>query len=171
MRPKFSNYTGVRCSCYWCQKSKSFVYGAKLNISFLLQLIFAALIVEEKIYDLKRLYLRCLVVLLREVTTHMLNRLRDLVFLIIRKRSSLCGFDFDRNPEKGWGNEKKVHEQKAEFVYLRLREKKNNSFEISVIILGYIRNVDLSYSKRILKLQNFLKKASFFLYITGRPKN
>ena len=90
MRPKFSNYTGVRYSYYWCQKSKSFVYGAELNISFLLQLIFAVLIVEEKIYDLKRLYLPCLVVLLREVTTHMLNRLRGLVFLITRKKSSLC---------------------------------------------------------------------------------
>ena len=50
------------------------------------------------------------------------------------QRSSLCGFDFERNPEKDWGNEKTIHEQKAEFVYLCVREKKN-SFKISVIIL------------------------------------
>ena len=67
--------------------------------------------------------------------------------------------------------EKSIHEQKAEFVYLFVREKKKYSFEISVIILRYIRNVNLSFSKRILKLQNFLQKTSFFLYFRGRPKN
>ena len=55
-------------------------------------------------------------------------------------------------------------------MYLCVREKRN-SFEISVIILSYIKNVNLSYSKRILKLQNFLQKASSFLYFRGRPKN
>ena len=67
--------------------------------------------------------------------------------------------------------EKSNHEQKAEFVYCCIREKKNNSFEISIIILRYIRNVNLSYSTLILKLPNFLQKTSFFLYLTGRPKN
>ena len=67
--------------------------------------------------------------------------------------------------------EKSIHEQKAEFVYCCIREKKNNSFEISIIILRYIRNVNLSYSTLILKLPNFLQKTSFFLYLTGRPKN
>ena len=67
--------------------------------------------------------------------------------------------------------EKRIHEQKAEFVYLCVRVKKNNSFETSVIILSYIRNVSLSYSKRVLKLQNFLQKTSFFLYFRRRPKN
>ena len=52
-----------------------------------------------------------------------------------------------------------------------LERKKNNSFEISIIILRYIRNVNLSYSTLILKLPNFLQKTSFFLYLTGRPKN
>ena len=50
-------------------------------------------------------------------------------------------------------------------------EKKRNSFEISVIILRYLRNVNLSYSREILKLQKFFKKTYFFLYFTGRPKN
>ena len=67
--------------------------------------------------------------------------------------------------------EKSIHEQKVEFVYLCVRVKKNNSFETSVIILSYIRNVNLSYSKRVLKLQNFLQTTSFFLYFRRRPKN
>ena len=40
---------------------------------------------------------------------------------------------------------KNIHEQKAEFVYFCVRERKNNSFEITVIILRYIRNVNVSY--------------------------
>ena len=51
------------------------------------------------------------------------------------------------------------------------QREKNSSFEIYVIILRYIRNTNLSYSKRILKLQNFLQKTSFFLYFRDRPKN
>ena len=73
--------------------------------------------------------------------------------------------------KKAEAMEKRIHEQKAEFVYLCVREKRNNGFEISVIILRYIRNVSLSYSKRILKLQNFLQKTSFSLYFRGRTKN
>ena len=57
--------------------------------------------------------------------------------------------------------EKSIHEQqKAEFVYLWVREKK--SFEITVITLRYIRNFNLSYSKRILKFQNFYQNILFF---------
>ena len=48
--------------------------------------------------------------------------------------------------------EKSIHELKTEFAYLRVREKKNSSFKITVIILRNIGNVNLSYSKRILKL-------------------
>ena len=40
---------------------------------------------------------------------------------------------------------KSIYEQKAEFVYICVRERKNNSFEITVIILRYIRNVNVSY--------------------------
>ena len=60
--------------------------------------------------------------------------------------------------------EKNIHEQKAEFVYFCVIEKKKNRFEISVIILRYIRNENLSYSKRILKLQNFLQKTYLFFF-------
>ena len=68
--------------------------------------------------------------LLREVTIHIYNRLWDLVFLRIRKRSSLCGFDFEGNPEKGCGNGKKsIHQQKAEFVYLFVRERKKTALK------------------------------------------
>ena len=59
--------------------------------------------------------------------------------------------------------EKIIHEQKAEFVYLCVREKKKNRFGNSVIILRYIRNVNLSYSKRTIKLQIFLQKTSLIL--------
>ena len=73
--------------------------------------------------------------------------------------------------KKAEAMEKNIYESKAGLVYLCLRERKNNSFEIFLIILRYIRNVNLSYSKRNLKLQNFLKKTSFFLYLRERPKN
>ena len=43
-----------------------------------------------------------------------------------------------------------------------LEREKNNSFEITVIILRNIGNVNLSYSKRILKLQNFYQNILFF---------
>ena len=52
-------------------------------------------------------------------------------------------------------------------MYLCVREKKNNSLEFSVIILRYLRylrNVNLSYSKWILKLQNFFKKKHSFFF-------
>ena len=63
--------------------------------------------------------------------------------------------------EKCEAMEKSIHEQqKAEFVYLCVREEKN--FEITVIILRYIRNFNLSYSKRILKIQNFYQNILFF---------
>ena len=58
--------------------------------------------------------------------------------------------------------EKSTHELKTGFAYLCVREKKNNSFEITVIILRNIGNVKLSYSKRILKLQNFYQNILFF---------
>ena len=126
--------------------------------------ICSSCITKEKINLLKRL-LCCLVVLLREVTIHIQNRWWDLVFLRIRKRSSLCGFDFEGNPEKSWSNGKKYPWAESGIVYLCVREKKNNSFEISVIILRYIRNVNLSYSKRILKWQNFLRQKRWWKYM------
>ena len=46
-------------------------------------------------------------------------------------------------------------------MYLCAGEKKNNRFEITVIILRYTRNVNLLFRKD-LKLQNFLPKHPFF---------
>ena len=70
--------------------------------------------------------------------------------------------------KKGEAMEKSIHEQqKAEFMYLWVREKKN--FETAVIILRYIRNVYLSYLKAILTL-HFLPKYPFF-YFRDCPKN
>ena len=40
-------------------------------------------------------------------------------------------------------------------------ERKKINFEITVILLRYIQNVNLSYSKRILKLQNFYQNILF----------
>ena len=56
--------------------------------------------------------------------------------------------------------EKSIHKLKGEFAYLGVREKRNNSFEITVIILRYIGNVNLLF-KKVLKLQNFLLKYPF----------
>ena len=67
--------------------------------------------------------------LLREVTIHIQNRLSNLPFLRIGIRSLLCGFDCEENSDKGLR-----HKLKEEFVYLCVGEKKNNSFEIIAII-------------------------------------
>ena len=56
--------------------------------------------------------------------------------------------------------EKTIHKFKVKFMYSCVGEKKN-SFEITVIISRYTTNV-ISYSKRILKLWNFLPKHPFF---------
>ena len=56
---------------------------------------------------------------------------------------------------------KSIHQQKAELLYLCAR--KTNSIEITVIILRYIRNVNFSNSKRILKMQNFYENIMFSL--------
>ena len=57
--------------------------------------------------------------------------------------------------------EKSIPELKAEFVCMCVR-KKNNSFKIHVIILRYIRNVNLPFKKDF-KFAELLTKTSFFL--------
>ena len=78
------------------------------------------------------------------------------MFPRIRKGTSLCGFDWKENPEKGLRQRK-------------LREKKN-SFEIHVTILRYVRNLNLPFKKGF-KFPEILTKTSFFLYVRDRPKN
>ena len=69
--------------------------------------------IEKEINDLKLLYLCYLVVLLREVTAHIKNRLRNLVGLIGKEIL-----------KKGDAMEKSTHElQKGEFEYLCVRKK------------------------------------------------
>ena len=48
--------------------------------------------------------------------------------------------------------------------------EKKNSFEIHVIILRYMRNVNLPFKKDF-KIAELLSKISFFLYFRDRPKN
>ena len=85
------------------------------------------------------------------------------MFPRIRKGSSLYGFDWKENPEKGLRQWKKsIPELKAEFVCIMCGgEKKNNSFEIHVIILRYIKNVNLPFKKDF-KFAELLTKTSFF---------
>ena len=66
--------------------------------------------------------------------------------------------------------EKSIHELKVEFVYLCAGEKKYNSFETAVIILRYIRNVNIFFQKDS-KIAELLTKTSFFLYFRDCPKN
>ena len=47
---------------------------------------------------------------------------------------------------------------------------KNNSSEIHLIILKYIRNVSLPFKKDF-KFAELLTKTSFFLYFRDRPEN
>ena len=62
--------------------------------------------------------------------------------------------------KKVWKMEKSIPELKAGFVCMRVREKKNNSFKIHVIILRYIRNVNLPFKKDF-KFAELLTKTSF----------
>ena len=78
------------------------------------------------------------------------------MFPRIRKGTSLCEFDWKKNPEKG------VRQRKV-------RDKKN-SFEIHVTILKYVRNLNLPFKKDF-KFPEILTKTSFFLYVRDRPKN
>ena len=65
--------------------------------------------------------------------------------------------------------EKSIHELKVEFVHLCVREKKNNSFEITVIIFGAYKKCKSLIQKEFLKV--LLTNTSFLLYFRDRPKN
>ena len=91
--------------------------------------------------------------------------------LIIRKRSSLCEFDWEENPEEGLKQSKRVSiSLKWNLSICVWERKKNNRFEITVIILRYTRNVNLLFKKDF-KIAELLTKTSFFLYFRDRPKN
>ena len=62
-----------------------------------------------------------------------------------------------------------IPELKAEFMCMCVREK-NNSFEINVIILRYIRNVNLPFKKDF-KYAEPVTKTSFFLYFRDHLEN
>ena len=67
--------------------------------------------------------------------------------------------------------EKSIPELKAKFVCIMCGgEKKNNSFEIHIIILRYIKNVNLSFKKDF-KFAELLTKTSFSLYFRDLPEN
>ena len=65
--------------------------------------------------------------------------------------------------------EKSIRERKAEFVCICVREK-NNSFEIDVINLRFIKNVDIPFKKDF-EFAELLTKKSFFFYFRNCPKN
>ena len=67
--------------------------------------------------------------------------------------------------------EKSIHELKVEFVHLCVCvwERKNNSFEITVIIFRAYKKYKSSIQKEFLK--GLLTNASFFIYFRDRPKN
>ena len=58
--------------------------------------------------------------------------------------------------------EKSIPELKAEFVCVVWGREKKISFEIHVIILRHIKNVNLPFKKKKKNLQNFLSKHPFF---------
>ena len=92
------------------------------------------------------------------------------MFPRIRKGSLLCGgFHWKKILKKRWDNWKSIPQLKAKFVRV-WNKKKKNSFEIHVIILRYIRNVNLPFKKDF-KFAELLTKISFFLYFRDRSKN
>ena len=66
--------------------------------------------------------------------------------------------------------EKGIPELKAKFVCMCVWERKNNSFEIHIIILRYIRNVNLPFKKDF-KFAELVTKTSFFLYFGDCSKS
>ena len=108
-----------------------------LAITYFCSSVFA----EEEINDLKRLYMCCFVLFVREVTVHKWNQLWNLVLQGIRKRE----------------NGKK---------YLLVE---SNSCEIPVIILRYMRYINLLFKKDF-KIAELPYETSFFLYFRDRPK-
>ena len=66
--------------------------------------------------------------------------------------------------------EKSIPELKAEFVCVVWGREKKISFEIHVIILRHIKNVNLPFKKKK-KFTELLVKTSFFLYFRDRPEN
>ena len=79
-------------------------------------------------------------------------------------------FDWERNPEKGLRQWKNVSMSLKQNLCICVSESKNYSFEITLIILRYIRNVNLLFKKDF-KIAEFFIKSSFFLYFRDRPKN
>ena len=86
----------------------------------------------------------------------------NLLVLIIRKRSSPCEFDWEENPGKG------LQQSKRESISLKWNLsifvwdwKKCNWFKITVIIIRYIRNVNLLFKKDF-KIAELLTKTSLF---------
>ena len=106
-----------------------------LAITYFCSSVFA----EEEINDLKRLYMCCFVLFVREVTVHKWNQLWNLVLQGIRKRE----------------NGKK---------YLLVE---SNSCEIPVIILRYMRYINLLFKKDF-KIAELPYETSFFLYLLNR---
>ena len=115
------------------------------------------------------LHLCYLVVLLREITIHTYNRLRNLVFLRIRNRSSVCGFDWQKILKNGWGNGKKYPWGESGICAFLCEREKNNSFEITVIIFRAYKKCKSPVQKEFLK--GLLTKTSSFLYFRDRAKN
>ena len=73
---------------------------------------------------------------------------------------------------KSWkrADEMEIPDLIAEFVCMCVWEKKNSSFKIYVIILMYIRNVNLPFKKDF-KFAELLTKTYFSVYVRERPEN
>ena len=93
------------------------------------------------------------------------------MFPRIRKGSSLCGFIWKENPEKGVRQWKKgIPDLKAESVCMCIREKKITALKFMQSFQGIIRNVNLPLKKDF-KFAELLNETSFFFYFRDRPEN
>ena len=85
-------------------------------------------------------------------------------------KESIVGLIGKKILKKGWGNGKKYPWAESGICVYVCEREKNNSFKIHVIILRYIRNVNLPFKKDF-KFAELLTKTSFFLYFRDRPEN
>ena len=101
-----------------------------------------------------------------DITEEEINNLEKLLclcYLVVLLNVGLTG----KKILKGWGNGKNYPWAESGIYVFVYERDKSSRFEIHVIILRYIRNVNLSFKKNF-KFAELLTKTSFLLYFRDR---
>ena len=150
------------------QKRKCLVYGTEWNISFVITYFWSSYITEEEINTCEKKQNKTVVSMLSCGALGRSNNpyIESIVgpyFSKNQKEIYAVWVWFWRKPWKRLRQWKKVSMSRKRNLYTVVLDRKKNCFEISVIILRYIRNVNLSSSKMILNCRTFYKIIIFSL--------